>query len=231
MTKSRLFQVIGSLSIVVFFICSQPALAQHHLQMRVVPGTGAHHPGVKPLAGFDELFQLSTGFGALPPVDGGGNDEWPCFAASTNPNAADCSQIAAGGVVIGTPAYTWSYAACDANTATSPNCGQIFWFYEDDTNDNTDPLVVSLVVKQGTKTILNTGNVTLADPNPYPAGSVIVIYDDTAFGTLGQTGKGNGFCAGTKTTCVDPLKGVATVMVTTKVGASKISSKFNINFE
>ncbi len=183
-----------------------------------------------PLAGFDDLFLLGSGFGALPPVDGGGNDEWPCFAGSSDPNAADCSQISAGGVVIGTPAYTWSFANCNGNTSTSPNCGQLFWFYEDDTGDSTDHLIVSLTVKQGTDFILATGNVDLG-PNSSPAGSIVVISDDTAFGTLGETGKNNGFCAGSKKTCANPLKGIATVNFTTKVGASKISGRFNINLQ
>jgi hypothetical protein len=176
------------------------------------------------------LFLLGSGFGALPPVDGGGNDEWPCFSGSSDPNAADCSQISAGGVVIGTPAYTWSLASCNGNTSASPNCGQLFWFYEDDTGDSTDNLIVSLTVKQGTNFILATGNIDLG-PNSFPPGSIVVIYDDTAFGTMGETGKNNGFCAGSKKTCANPLKGIATVNFTTKVGASKISGRFNINLQ
>ena len=228
MTKSRLL-VVASLAIVVFLVCGQQALAQHHLQARVVPATSLHQGAASPAAGFDELFQLSSGFGALPPVDGGGNDEWPCFP-NANANGADCSTIAAGGVVIGAPAYTWSLTNCDGNTATSPNCGQVFWFYEDDTNDNTDHLIVSIVVKQGTSYILDTGNFDFG-PNPFPAGSIVVISDDAAFGTLGATGKNNGFCAGSNKTCVNPVKGIATVTLTTKVGASKISTKFNINLQ
>lgn len=228
--KSRLFQVFALMAIVAFFVCGQQALAQesrHHLQARVV--SGAEMRQVKNLAKFDELFQLSSGFGALPPVDGGGNDEWPCFP-NQNANGADCSTIAAGGVVIGSPAYTWSLADCDANTASSPNCGQVFWFYEDDTGDMTDHLIVSIVVKQGTEYILDTGNFDFG-PNPFPAGSVIVISDDVAFGTLGGTGKNNGFCDGSNKTCVNPVAGIATVTLTTKVGASKITTKFNINLQ
>src|SRR5271163_3605089 len=227
MSKSRLFQIIISLAIAAFFVCGQQALAQNHLQFRAVPGT--HQNTVKAQAAFDELFQLSSGFGGLPPLDVNMDDEWPCFPNPANANYPDCSNIAAGGVVIGAPAFTWSLADCDADTDTSPNCGQIFWFYEDDTNDNTDPLIVSIVVKQGSNYLLDTGDITLADPNPFPAGTVIVISDDAAFGTLGATGKGNGYCAGTKKTCSNPLQGLATVTITTKVGPSKISTHFNIN--
>jgi hypothetical protein len=221
MKKSRLFQVAASLAIVVFFLCGQQALAQHHLQAHVVPGVGGGNgPEVASL-----LFQLATGMGVLPPLDGGGLDQWPCFGGSP-----DCSTIAAGGVVIGTPSYTKSLTACDANVVGAPNCGQIFWFYEDDTGDNTDHLIVSITVKQGANYILDTGNFDFG-PNPFPAGSVIIISDDTAFGTLGAVGKNNGFCAGSGKTCVNPVAGVANVVVNTKVGTSKISAKFNLNLK
>ncbi len=224
MTKSRMLQVVASLAIVVFFVCGQQALAgesRTHFQIRAVPGM--HRDEVRAaVTKFDELFQLSFGFGALPPVDGSGNDEWPCFGGG-----ADCSSIATGGVVIGTPAYTWSLAACDASAAGDPNCGQIFWFYEDDTGDSTDHLIVSVVVKQGLDYILDTGNVDLG-PNPFPYGTVVVITRDTAFGTLGETGKNNGFCAGSKKVCVNPSTGIATVNITTRVGASRIMKTFDI---
>ncbi|MGA2423350.1 MAG: hypothetical protein ABSG07_05050 [Terriglobales bacterium] len=228
MTKSSLFRVLAFMAIVAFFVCGQQALAEIRVQVLTNPG---HETGVKTqsLAKYDELFQLSAGFGTLPPIDGGGNDEWPCFP-NMNANGADCSQIATGGVVIGSPAFTWSYADCDANSASSPNCGQIFWFYEDDTGDNTDDLIVSIVVKQGTDYILDTGKYNFG-PNPFSPGTVVVISDDVAFGTLGQTGKNNGFCDGSNKTCVNPLQGIATVTVTTQVGPSKISTKFNINLQ
>jgi len=228
MMKSRLFQVVFALAVVVFFVCAQQAQAQHHIQVHVVPGM--HQNLAKSGAGFDELFLLSLGMGTLPPVDGGGNDYWPCFPNPNNLNYPDCSNIPAGGVVIGAPAYTQSLANCDANVAGAPNCGQIFWFYEDDTGDSTDHLIVSITVKQGLNYILDTGNFDFG-PNPFPTGSVIVISDDVAFGTLGQTGKNNGFCAGSKKVCVDPVAGIATVSITTKVGASKITGKFNINLQ
>lgn len=229
MSKSRMFQVLSCLVVVAFLMCGQQAMAQsrHHFTARVVSGAVAPHGNA--VEKYDELFELSSGFGALPPVDGSDNDEWPCFP-NQNANGADCSQISPGGVVIGTPAFTWSYAACDANSPTSANCGQIFWFYEDDTGDGTDDLIVSIVAKQGSNIILDTGNFDFG-PNPFPAGSVIVISDDVAFGTLGETGKNNGYCDGSKKTCSDPLAGTATIVVTTKVGPSKISSKFSLNLQ
>lgn len=226
MRKSRFFQALACCAMVAFLVCGPQAFAQriHHLQIRVVNPNHAQAKAEK-----KALEQLSVGFGVLPPVDGGGNDEWPCFP-NQNANGADCSQISTGGVVIGQPAYSQSLSACDANSDSSTNCGQIFWFYEDDTGDSTDDLVVSIVVKQGKNYIMDTGPFDFG-PNPFPAGSVIVIYDDTAFGTLGETGPGNGFCAGSTETCVNPVKGVASVTITTTVGVSTITSKFNMFLE
>jgi len=229
MKKSRIFQSFAAIAIVVFFVCGQQAVAQHHLQLRVVSGPQANvHPpkGPKEKA---VLQQLSSGFGFLPPVDGGGNDEWPCFP-NQNANGADCSQISTGGVVIGAPAYTQSLSACNANTNTSTNCGQVFWFYEDDTNDNTDDLVVSIVVKQGVDYILDSGPYNFG-PNPFSPGTVIIISDDAAFGTLGQTGPGNGYCAGSTESCINPKPGIATVTITTTVGTSTIKSSFKMFLE
>jgi hypothetical protein len=228
MRKSRLFHVLACCALVAFFVCGQPAFAQnvHHLQARVVNPGGAHAQAKTEKKALEEL---SSGFGVLPPVDGGGNDEWPCFP-NQNANGADCSTIATGGVVIGQPAYSQSLSACDANSDSATNCGQVFWFYEDDTGDTTDDLVVSIVVKQGKNYVLDTGPFNFG-PNPFPAGSVIVISDDAAFGTLGETGPGNGYCAGSTETCANPVKGVASVTVTTTVGTSTITSKFNMFLE
>ena len=121
--------------------------------------------------------------------------------------------IAAGGIVIGTPGHMQSLAACDDNTSTISNCGQIFWFYEDDTGDSTDDLIVTIAVKQGKNYIADV--VYDFGPNPFPAGSVVIISDDTAFGTLGESGSGNGFCYYSTETCVNPKAGAAVVTVTT----------------
>jgi hypothetical protein len=229
MTKSRWFQVLAITAILACIVCGQQALAEnpHHLQIRAVNANG-----VDPLKGAKEkkaLEQLSSGFGVLPPVDGGGNDEWPCFP-NQNANGADCSAIAAGGVVIGQPAFTQSFSACDADSDTSTSCGQMFSFYEDDTGDNNDDLVVSIVVKQGKNYIMDTGSVDLG-PNPFSPGSVVVIYDDTAFGTLAQSGPGNGYCAGSTETCVNPIPGKATATFTITVGTSTIKTTISMFFE
>ena len=209
-------------TVIVLAGFAHPLLAQSPIRLTVHAVSVAQNHSDPLLA--TKLFQLSQGFGALPPVDGQGFDEWPCFAGS-----ADCSSIASGGVVIGTPAYTWSLANCDANNPNASACGQIFWFYEDDTGDHTDHLVVSIVGKQGTSYVLDTGNFDFG-PNPF-ANQVTVIDGDLAFGTLGQSGKGNGLCRHSNKTCVDPVAGVVSITVTTTVGAQKLTSKFNINLQ
>jgi hypothetical protein len=226
MKKSRMFQVFACLAIVVFFVCGQQAQAQQRLQFRVAPGP---HADKAPRKGVKEkavLEQLSSGFGTLPPLDENGNDVWPCFP-NMNSNGMDCSSIPTGGVVIGEPAYTWSLRACDGHTATSANCGQVFSFFEDDTGDNTNYIVTSVVAKQGADYILNTGPVNLG-LDPFSPGTVLVIYLDTAFGTLGQTGPGNGFCAGSTETCVNPKAGEATFTFIVTVGPSTITSTFKV---
>lgn len=186
--------------------------------------SGAAHSGIfsnRPVA--PNLYPMNSEFVYLPPKDGQGNDEWPCFGGE---NQADCSNIALGGVVLGTPQYVWPLASCDADVNGAPNCGQINWFYEDDSGDTTDHLFLSLKVKQNGKYILDVGPVDYG-VNPF-AGMQVVIYFDAAFGTLGQTGPGNGFCAGTKKTCVNPQQGLATAVATTTVGPYTTRQKFQI---
>jgi hypothetical protein len=227
MTKSRLFQLASSTAMVALLVCGQHALAQEsrlQIQAHALP---AIDRGVSSnVVEKKILYQGASGFGILPPKDANGDDEWPCFPNPANANYADCSSIAAGGIVIGTPGHTQSLAACDDNTSTISNCGQIFWFYEDDTGDSTDDLIVTITVKQGKNYIADV--VYDFGPNPFPAGSVVIISDDTAFGTLGESGPGNGFCYYSTETCVNPKAGAAVVTVTTTVGTSKITSSFSI---
>lgn len=226
MTKSRWILVLASLAIAALVVSGQQAVAQslHPFKLTVVPARRGDHPAVKEKKA---LYQLAAGFGVLPPLDGSGNDSWPCFGGDT-----DCSAIAPGGVVIGDPFYTWSLTACDASSSTFTNCGQFFNFWEDDTLDTTDDLVISVVVQQGKSFIFDSGAQNFG-PNPFgtAAGQLIVLSQDTAFGTQGQSGPGNGFCAGSTETCVDPKAGPATITITTTVGTSTIKSVSKIFLE
>ena len=220
MVRLRFFQC-AVLAVVIGLCAFGQAQSVRNLNYTVhaVPSLGLG-PSITPA-----LFELAQGFGVAAPPDGGGNPQWPCFGGS-----ADCSTIAPGGVVIGTPAYTWSLSACDQNNGTVPPCGWIFWFYEDDTGDNTDHLVVTVTAKQGANYVINTGKIDFG-PNPYGAGQIIVVSGNQGFGTMGQTGKNNGNCAGSNKTCVDPVAGLVNLQVTTTIGKQKISGKFNVNLK
>ena len=103
MSKSFVCQALALAAVLALFVCGQQALAEnpHHFQIRSLSpaDAGKVFPPKGPVEK-KRLEQLSSGFGVLPPVDGGGNDEWPCFP-NQNANGADCSSIATGGVVIG----------------------------------------------------------------------------------------------------------------------------------
>jgi hypothetical protein len=165
------------------------------------------------------LYPIDAQFGYLPPKDGNGNDYWPCYTGGSN---ADCSSLPANGVVVGIPLYTpWSVSACD----TSTPCGQIYFFYDDLTNDSTDDLIVTVTVKQGSNYIFAVGPQDIG-PNPF-ANEVVVFSGDKAFGTQGQSGKGNGWRAGSKRTCVDPAAGVANGEAIIQVGSYQMKEKFS----
>ena len=228
MSKIRVF--VSPMVVLAVALVGQQSLAQEatttnpHFQIHAIRRTGV--PKVATPAA-PVLFPLLTSMGVLPPPDGGGADTWPCFTGGTD---ADCSSIALGGVVVGVPAYTWSLSNCTATSTSTANCGQIYWMYEDDSG-SSDDLVVTLTVKQGANYILDTGKVDLG-PNFGETGISVIISDDTAFGTQGQTGKNNGFCAGSNKICVQPVAGPATISWTTQVGTlPKISGKATINLQ
>ncbi|MFZ1132354.1 MAG: hypothetical protein WBV31_11690 [Terriglobales bacterium] len=254
MKKCRLFQLFACLAIVAF-ACSQLALAEGkpRFQIKVVP----RHQGIDaqlPPAGAPpaNLYAVGQWFGATayPTVNTDGSDLWPCFgdSSSTGPNT-DCPTIGnpsipfpTGGVVVGSPSYTFSLSACDGNTATAANCGQTQTWYEDDSGDSTDDLLYSIVATQGTKTIADSGTVDFG-PNVYgglsPAADVI-IYGDQTFGTLGvSAGPNNGECTANynypttsdpagglfiiaaNKTCSNPVAGLVTITATTEVATPK----------
>jgi hypothetical protein len=270
MTKPRLL-LVCSVAMVVFFACSQLAVAQStksRFQVKLVPKAQSkvHSDVVTNPPPADNLYALTAAFTAtaanLPP----NTDDtplWPCFGDTSSPNM-DCSLIGdpsvtfpTGGVALGAPQYVWSLADCDGSTngsgvdGASPYipCGETETFYEDDSNDTTDDLLLTVEVEQGTKIIADSGTVDLG-PNPFggltpPAD--VVIYSRSNFGTL-QTpaGPNNGNCdadmnyptaadpAGVefsiaaKKTCVDPVAGVATVTATTEIATPKYTMETTV---
>ena len=188
-----------------------PGFAIHALSAQKSAPTGGAVP--------PNLYPINAQFGYLPPKDGGGNDYWPCYTGGSNP---DCSSLPGNGVVVGVPLYTpWSLSSCD----TSTPCGQIYFFYDDLTNDSTDDLTITVTVKQGTNYIYAVGPRDIG-PNPF-ANEVVVFSGDKAFGTQGQTGRGNGWCAGSRHTCVDPVAGVANGEAIIQVGPYQMKEKFS----
>lgn len=221
MTKSRLFQGLASLAIVVFFVCGQQALAEenHHWQIKLVPRVNANgnaaHPEATPA---NNLYGLQAAFTEGYPTIGAnadGSDIWPCFGSSSgNP---DCPTIGdptitfpSGAAALGAPAYVWllnnpgsNGYGCDSDTNGTSNtsylpCGQTETWYEDDSNDSTAELLYSIVATQGSTVIADSGTVDFG-PNPFggltPPADVI-IYGDQNFGTWPGAGSGpnNGNC-------------------------------------
>lgn len=208
MTKIRMFGIAAPAVMVAFGVYGQAAFAQDsaiskpQLHMATIGRVQVGPDDVPDAA--SQVHQGITGMGVLPPQDTGGVDEWPCFGGGGD---ADCSTIALGGLVIGTPVYTWPLTACTSNTAA---CGQIFWTFETDIKSTTAPINVSITVTQGTTTKTTiaslSGNVG-ANPG---AGFIEIISADVAFGP-GDCGAG---------TCGTPVQGPATIKVTTKIGTS-----------
>jgi hypothetical protein len=267
MTRSRLL-LVCSVAMFAFLACSQLAVAQStksRFQVKLVPKTQSkvHSDVVTNPPPADNLYALTAAFTAsaanlLANTDG--SPLWPCFGDTSRPNV-DCSMIGdpsvtfpTGGVALGAPQYVWSLADCDGSTngsgvdGASPYipCGETETFYEDDSNDTTDDLLLTFEVEQGTKIIADSGTVDMG-PNPFggltpPA--EVVIYGKSNFGTL-QTpaGPNNGNCdadinyptaadpAGVefsiaaKKTCVDPAPGLATITVTTELATPKYTYK------
>jgi hypothetical protein len=200
---------------------SSNAIAASQLHIGAYPSAHSEASPDVPSAG-PGLHGIIAELGTLPP-DG---DDWPCYAGGS-----ECSSIASGGLVIGAPYFNWSLADCDSKTKKDTDtCGQIFWMYQDDTNDTTDDLVISIVVTQGEDYILDISEDF--GPNPYGAG-VMHISADVAFGTIGNhTGPGNGWCYTAHTvTCSNPKAGLANVAATTTVGSYSTTQKFQINLQ
>jgi len=267
--KSRLFLVVGLVAMIAFIACSQLAVAQGkpHYQVKILPkanaefGPGATTTNPPPAVGLYPTWAAFTGTSnnGGTPLNTDGTWLWPCFGGGATANV-DCPTIGdpsipfpVNGVVVGTPQYTWSLAACDGTTngssmGGSPTyipCGQTASWYEDDANDNTDDLLYSIVITQGTSIIVDSGTVDFG-VNTYggmsPAANII-IYGDQNFGTLGQTGKNNGNCTANYNypgvgaiptglfivaagkTCFEPVAGLATVTATTELATPVWTSK------
>jgi hypothetical protein len=209
-TKTRMFIFAALAATVTFGVVGQPALAaapQFHISVI------GHVPAqVSPDPAAPTIFQLATNFGTLAPVDGSGNDEWPCFTGGSD---ADCSSIPAGGLVVGVPTYTVSLADC-----LNPNVACI-WGYEaveDDNPSTTEAFKWGLRMTQGDSVILDTGMLNFGPNTP---NAIYVIG--------GNLDVGPGNCA--VGTCAAPVAGKATATTYTWVGKSVVLGHATINFQ
>lgn len=152
-----------------------------------------------------KVHNLFATFNELPPLDSSGYGEWPCGGGGSDP---DCSSIAAGGLVIGFPFYSWSLATC---TSSEYACGELTWMFETDLTGTGSkwPINVSVTVTQGTTDIYTSGTLSTGLDNPGE-------YYTEVFAL--PLGFGPGDCFAPSTTCGTPVAGAATIKVTTTIG-------------
>jgi len=211
MTRIRIF-MFAALAVIVAFgvsgLQAQSAVGKVNLTVVAKVPTAGISPDFTPPG----LIGGELAMGVIPPPDSGGNAYWPCFTGGSD---ADCSSIPAGGWVSGIPYITWSKTGC-TNTA----CAQLTWWFQDNTTDVTDDLIITITAKEGTKTILNSGALDFG-PNPYPGGNLVVLYTDIGFGTSE--------CA--VGTCKNPTAGDVTLTVEAQVGTAKATTKQTITLQ
>jgi hypothetical protein len=223
--KSRLIVVLTLVSVVALLAVGQ-AVAQnapaHHFHIAVVPRAHQQSEGVVSDAVPANLYALSAVFAASPLVvdptaaNADGTDLWPCFGGPTTITSStgstaysynpDCQYVGdprttlvAGGAVLGSPAYLWSLATCNATSTSAGDCAQSETFYEDDSNDTADDLTYELEATQGGTVLLDTGVIDFCGGcgNPYGGATPpadVVIYGDTNLGDMGESGENNGNC-------------------------------------
>ena len=209
MTKIRVIPFAALAVIVALGMIGQPALAQDfvstlHLQGTIAGRTAPHSDAVPDAA--SQVHELYTTMNELPPLDGSGNGEWPCGGGSP-----DCADIAAGGLVIGFPFYSWSLTGCTSSTLA---CGEITWMYETDVKSTTAKVSFQVTVTQG-----STTKTTIYSAGPLSGGKNPGQYYTEVWSL--PVGFGPGDCFTTGTTCGTPVAGPATVTVTTTIGTQK----------
>ena len=209
MTKARIIMFAALAAIVTFGVCGQAqaqaaAITTPKAMLTAVQKTsGDVSPdGVSPAVKLPGLIGGELAMGVLPPLDGSSYPYWPCLAGGT-----DCSTIPGGGWVSGYPFMTWSLSSCNG-----VNCGQLTWWFQDNTTDSTDDLVITLTAKQGANFIYNSGPINFG-PNPF-SGDIVI---GTFYPTFGP-----GNCA--VGTCATPVSGKVTLGALAQVGKIKATS-------
>jgi hypothetical protein len=257
MKKVLALPLFALLAVVALSICGPRAYAAENHNKYTIKFVPHRTDAVAtPAALANNLYSVGAWFAATsyPTANTDGSNLWPCFGSydgsSTSTENPDCPTIGSpkvgfpiGGVVLGTPSYSWSLAACNATSSTSPECGETETWYEDDTNDlsATDELLYTIEATQGTTVIADSGTVDFG-PNPYAGGSPaydIIIYGPQNFGNMGVTaGPNNGNCIPNEgyplataanpgsvyvvaagKTCGVPTTGAVSLTATTEVGS------------
>jgi hypothetical protein len=91
--------------------------------------------------------------GVISPLDGGGAPYWPCLTGRSD---TDCRSIPAGGWVSGIPYLSLSYSC------SGGSCAELTWWFQDGTVDTVDHLIVTISIKQGSRTSFDQGRRTTA---------------------------------------------------------------------
>jgi hypothetical protein len=209
MKRLRMFAFAALAVVVALGVSGQAFAVDPHFKIVTVGPVAGHTSDAEPQAA-SQVHQLMTNMGVAAPADSSGDATWPCFTGGSDP---DCSSIAAGGLVVGIPFYTWSLSSC---TSSSAACGQIYWAFETDVASTKAPIEITLNVTQGSNVIYSTGSAPLnVGPNP-GKGYMEIISGNVGFG-VGDCGAG--------VTCVAPVAGAATITTTTKIGTSTATGK------
>jgi len=210
MTKIRTFMVAALAAIVALGVCAQ-AHAQTislgpHLRLVAVATVPT---AAVPSETTQEMIGGAFALGVIAPLDGSGNPYWPCLTGGPD---ADCSSIPSGAWVSGIPYLSWSYS-CSGGP-----CAEFFWWFQDGTVDTVDHLVMEISIKQGKRTVFDTGALDVG-PNPYPQ-RLTSLYGELAFGP--------GNCAA-GITCSNPVTGKATIEATATVGTQTATTRQTID--
>ena len=205
MTKTRMFMFAALAVIVALGVCGQVQAQelQIHPGKFTIVGRVPVVQDAAPDVAIPALLGEDLSMAVIPAADGSGNPYWPCFTGSSS--QPDCDTIPSGGVVTGVPYLTWSKTTCTAKVATAP-CAELTWWFQDDSTDVTDDLIVTLKAIQGAKTLWT--DILNAGPNPF-SGYIIVLTDGIAFGP-GDCLNGG--------TCKKPAAGEVTLEATVTVG-------------
>jgi uncharacterized protein (DUF983 family) len=146
MTKVRTLLFTALAVVLACGICGQQALAQEDRAGDAYGSVIAigHVTDASPDVTSPGMYQGITAMGPNPPVSG----DWPCFGGST------CSNVVAGGLVIGTPEQVW--------TKSCSGCGQIYYTFQTTTATGTATFTITVTQGSPVKTLFHysfTGSV------------------------------------------------------------------------